>query len=175
MALTLILRPVPVGTRERLLTFGHRNQGQLLFIERLAADQIRIGYAPTAGTPLWSEPFLWPPGRPQTITVSTGAQLPPLASSLWPANLSPEARALAKRDLECRLEERTVWRAEIPSLDISSSTIVPGRNDLLITGWAHESGSTGRSTCNIRPENDGPQVEPPIGFSPILTWTLVEG
>ena len=136
MALTLILQPVSVGTREPLLSFGHRNQGQLFLIERLAADQIRIGYAPTAGTPLWSEPFHWPPGRSNTITFSTGALLPPVTSSLWPATVSPEARALAKRNLEFQLDGRTVWHTEIPPLDVSPSTVVAGRNDLLFSGIA---------------------------------------
>ena len=136
MALTLILQPVSVGTREPLLSFGHRNQGQLFLIERLAADQIRIGYAATAGTPLWSEPFHWPPGRSNTITFSTGALLPPVTSSLWPATVSPEARALAKRNLEFQLDGRTVWHTEIPPLDVSPSTVVAGRNDLLFSGIA---------------------------------------
>ena len=134
--LNLILRPAPAGTREPLLTLGHRNQGELFVVERVSSTHVRVGLFPTAGRETWSVPFAWPLGRPQTLTVDTGALLPPATASLWPSAIGADARALAKRTSELRLEDQLVWRTEVPPLDVSPSTVVPGRNDLLLTGIA---------------------------------------
>ena len=136
LQLNLILRSAPAGTREPLLTLGHRNQGELFVVERVSSTHARVGLFPTAGPEIWSAPFAWPLDRPQTLTLTSGALLPPATTSLWPAAIGAEARALAKRTVELRLEDQLVWRAEGPPLDVSPSTVVAGRNDLLLTGIA---------------------------------------
>lgn len=134
--LNVILRPAPAGTREPLLSLGHRNQGELFVVERVSSTHVRVGEFPTAGPETWSGPFPWPLDRPQTLTLATGALLPPATASLWPTEIGADARALAKRTVELHLEDQLVWRAEVPPLDVSPSTVVPGRNDLLLTGIA---------------------------------------
>ena len=134
--LNLILRPAPAGTREPLLTLGHRNQGELFVVERVSSTYVRVGVFPSTSQEIWSNAFAWPLDRPQKLTLATGALLPPATASLWPDVIGADARALSKREVELRLEDQIVWRTEVPPLDVSPSTVVPGRNDLLLSGIA---------------------------------------
>lgn len=136
LQLGITLRPAPVGAREPLLSLGHRNQGQLFILERTSATQVRIGCTTTGGAETWSPPFVWPVDRAHVLTINAGSLLPPTLSGLWPANVTAAARTTAQRQLEVRLDQTSIWKTELPLIEIAPSTVTPGRNDVLQTGIA---------------------------------------
>lgn len=136
LQLGITLRPAPVGAREPLLSLGHRTQGQLFVLERTSSTHVRITCATSGGADAASEPFAWPLDQPALLTINTGGLLPPALSGLWPASIGVAERDTAKRPLEIRLNQTTVWRTELPLINVAPSTVAPGRNDVLQTGIA---------------------------------------
>ena len=136
LRVNLTLRPAPAGSREPLLTLGHRNQGAVLVLERLSGNQVRLGYFPAGAQEVWSLPFPWPTDQPKILGLETGALFPPVTSTLWPVSLTAADRSAAKRLLECRLDNQVVWMADVPPLDVSPTTVTLARNDLLLAGIA---------------------------------------
>jgi len=132
LRIELTLRSTAAGTREPLISFGHRNQGQLFVLERLDHEQVRLGVITTDGTETWSSKFDFPIDVSQTITIATGALYPPITSNIWINTVDLKERQVAKKNTELMIGNRIVWRTELPSMDISPTTITVGRNDLLL-------------------------------------------
>jgi len=134
LAFNIDLRSAPATAREPLLSLGHRNQGALLVLERLADDQVRLGYLPTAGLEHWSSPITWHQNLARTLTLDLGALLPPITASVWPGTIALAQRSAEKRRLKIHLDDQIVWSTSVEPLDVSPETVVVGRNDLQTAG-----------------------------------------
>jgi hypothetical protein len=95
----------PAGTREPLLVTGHG--GDILYVDYLAAGQVRLGFFHIGSGGPTSAPLAVVPGRPYNLRVDLGSLYPPPDHPLLAAWPAPLADLLLHR-LEVALAGRTV-------------------------------------------------------------------
>ena len=131
VALTVKLKPMPVGSRQPLVCLGFRPAGGILFVESLPLGRIRLGWETYNGEPVYSQPIDWSYGQSHRLEFHAGSLLPPLDSSVWAPDVAMKERVESKRFMRCILDGREAWSLERETPDVSPSSVVIGRNDLL--------------------------------------------
>jgi len=126
------LRALPVGVFDPLLSLGEANQGAEILVEHLKDSQLRLLWLDTQGRKIISEPFAWPAGETRKVEISSGALLPPLASSVWPGSVSAEERAARKSRLRVTVDGSQILDVECPSADVSPATVAMGEDRLFL-------------------------------------------
>ena len=124
--------PMPVGTREPLLSCGQRGQGGQVLLERLEQGRARVGWIDTERREVWGEPVAWGDDREHVIGIDAGVLYPPETSSLWAAGRDANRIARLKSRLQVRLDDHVVLQGEITPGTVSPATLAVGRDDLYL-------------------------------------------
>jgi hypothetical protein len=124
--------PMPNGTREPLLSCGHRNQGSILIFEHIDPKRARLGWRDTLGNEYWTTELDWPDSQSAHVQVRLGSLFPPKNSKLWTISTVRQHRDSLKETFSILLNGQQVLNSRVETLDVSPATIVPGRDMLMI-------------------------------------------
>jgi hypothetical protein len=138
LAARLEMLPMPIGSRQPLVSVGHRPSGGVLFIETLASDKFRLGWQGYNENPIYSSPFDCTYGRPHRLEFDAGALLPPTASALWPTHVAIPDRQEEKLRFRCVLDGSEIWNVKHATPDVSPLSVRIGENGLLESNIAEE-------------------------------------
>jgi hypothetical protein len=127
---------MPVGTRRPVICVGYRPTGGVLLAEDAPSGGIRLAWQAYNDEPVYGVPVAWDYGQAHRLELSAGSLLPPVRSGLWPAAVSAGQREERKRPLRVMLDGREVLLSERGTPDASPSSVVVGRNSLLISNVA---------------------------------------
>jgi hypothetical protein len=125
------LRPMPVGSRQPLVSLGYRPAGGILFIETLAGERCRFGWQRYDKDPIYSRSFDCADEMAHKLEFHAGALLPPTTSGMWPSRLSMADRDNLKRLFRCVFDGQETWRLREEVPDVSPLSILVGQNGLL--------------------------------------------
>ncbi len=136
IALKMKMLPMPIGSRQPLVSVGYRPTGGVLFIENLANAMFRLGWQGYNEEAIYSSPFECAYQSPHEFEFYAGALLPPITSNMWPERITMSVRGEQKLLFRCFLDSREIWDLKRVTPDVSPLSIRVGENGLLETNIA---------------------------------------
>ena len=136
LQILLKLKPMPIGTRQPLVSVGYRPKGGVLFLESLAFGEVRFGWGQYNQDPIYSEAVNWDYQRAHRIEFTAGSLLPPTESSIWSPRKADGQRENMKLVFGVALDGYELWQRTQSIPDASPASVLVGRNGLTESGIA---------------------------------------
>ncbi len=128
------LSGLAVGSRAPLVSAGYRNQGDLVFIERLGAGSFRVGLIVNGAMPETGPALQIDPSHRHPVEVILGSLLPLLGSPAWPEGTAPARQEELKRRVQVTVDGRTALRLDQDTPEAAPSTVEGGINGIGAAG-----------------------------------------
>jgi hypothetical protein len=134
MRLAADFSALAVGSRAPLVSAGYRNQGDLVFLERMSKDSVRAGVIVDGAAPETGPTLQLDPSRPHAVEVILGSLLPLTGSPAWPEEVALARQEELKRKVLVTVDGRVALRVNEETPDAAPSTVVAGSNAIGVAG-----------------------------------------